>query len=127
MPKDGNRHQIKVYDALHARMQPIVAQRQKDNRPVFLHTFHDPDKLQYKWGNKPAFNTLCNEAIEFYCDLHIPIPTTPVDRLTTAGKLTIEHLPRDDYHHPINRDKWLIAYVEELKKILEKNKDDTPK
>lgn len=71
------------------RLEPLVAQRRKDGERVYL---HEEDKQILA-----SRVTLIYEAIEWYCDLHNPIDTTPCHRLPdNDGKLDLQVTPHSD-------------------------------
>ncbi len=71
------------------RLQPLVAQRQKDYEEVYLHELD-------KWA-PPSRSTILQEAIEWYCDLHNPIDTTPAHRLPDKeGNIDLKVTPHSD-------------------------------
>jgi hypothetical protein len=71
------------------RFDPLVAQRRKDYEEVYLHQ-------EEKWM-PPSRQTLIYEALEWYCDLHNPIDTTPAHRLPYPdGHLDLQVTPHSD-------------------------------
>jgi len=88
-PKD-DRWKIKIPACLVARIRPIVAQRKKDTDPVYLHT--SDEELA------PSLTALICEAIEYYCDLLLPISTTPCQRITAAHeRIKLSWLPHSEW------------------------------
>ena len=106
-------YRITIPNALLHRIRPIVAQYKKDSDYIHIHTI-DADL-------HPSATSLITDAIELYCDLHIPIETTPIERLTDAGKLAKEALPSNHDMPYTTRDQWQLRYLELLKKELDKN------
>lgn len=110
------------------RMRPIVSQKLKDTHNIFLHTCDDPEA--YEVGRRksapnhrrPSLQACLEEAIELYCDLHCPIETTPLERLSEGGRLALEFIPSHDMAPPIHRDTWLLAFLRSLETVLEDSK-----
>ena len=124
----GDNSKVRILPELYERMRPIVAQRKKDSEFVFLHTLDNPDLLHQdrRLTRRSSFQSLALEAIEFWCDMHIPIETTPIQRLTAKGRQALEFLPTDDYHPPKRRDTWLIRFCDNLKLVLEDSESVEP-
>ena len=101
-----------IFTSVFERLRPIVAQRQKDGHKTHIHT------SSYDVPYRTTLRSMINEAVEYICDLYIPIESTPPERLTAAGRLALEYLPTSTYAPPVNRDLWLLNYAEALKKAL---------
>jgi len=66
-------YSVRVPTPLVMRFKPITAQRHKDHQGVYLHTMNK--ELPVGQEN------IMLEGIEFYADLHLPISTTPIERV----------------------------------------------
>jgi len=74
-----------------SRIVPLVAQRKKDCAYVYTHT---NDKLY-----RPTIRAICEEAIEFYADIHLPIDTTPNELVVSTGiPNKVEKLPHSGWY-----------------------------
>ena len=92
----------------------------KDGHLTQIHTIGDLPP------HKASLSSMVDEAVEYLCDLYLPIESTPPERLTAAGKLALEYLPTTTHAPPVNRDQWIINYAEALKKALLDMENKTP-
>lgn len=101
-----------VARAILERVKPIVAQRKKDQEKIYLHTVDEEIP--------PSVAAVVSEAIEFYCDLLLPIDSTPFDRLVDDDIPAIRPwwVPHTEYHaerRPVKEyNKKLLERVKEI-------------
>ena len=99
-------HRVYIKSEILDRIIPIIAQRRKDGDFVYLHT---TDELR-----RPCTSSIVSEALEFYCDLYMPCPSTPKKLIASTGcEVPIKTCPHTGWYTP---DRLLAKYWPELNK-----------